>query len=283
MNLAQRLLRVARNVRRVSGRLSEMQRELSDLQQELARIRDWQEITTLTQRGTVLALRGLACDDGERECPVCAGRSRAFLPYGYSLRPHALCPRCGSLERHRLAWLFLQRTDLLEGPLRLLHIGPEPCLERVFRQRDSIDYVSADIDGDRAMREEDIQHLSFDTASFDAVYCSHVLEHVADDRQAMREMLRVLKPGGWALVMVPVRYSVGQTVEGPDSETPEERRRQFGSPAHRRAYGTDVADRLREVGFSVREDRLFEELSPEDRARYALKKDIVYLCTRPEA
>lgn len=107
--------------------------------------------------------------------------------------------------------------------------------------------------------------------SFDAALCIHVLEHVEDDRHAMAELHRVLRPGGWALVSVPIRLD-RPTHEDPAITDPAERQAVFGERSHVRFYGADLADRLREVGFEVELD-LASDIPDDVRKRHGLRMD----------
>lgn len=196
--------------------------------------------------------RARACRGGAVTCPCCEGHFRHFLPFGDPPRTGAACPRCGALERHRLIWLYLAReTDLGTRPQRLLHCAPEYAWLRRLRDLPALDYVTADLDSALAHDHVDLTALPYPDASFDAMLCVAVLEHITDDRQAMREMFRVLKPGGWAIVHVPLEPDRAHTDEDYAITTPEGRRQHFGQADHVRLYGQDVADRLRAAGFTV--------------------------------
>lgn len=202
-----------------------------------------------------------------RYCPICEHYSRTFLAYGLRpkpIRPDVRCPNCGSLERHRVMWIFLkERTDLFTGGRkRLLHIAPERVFADRFSADDAIDYLSGDLDASRAMRQLDVTDLDLPDDTFDAALCSHVLEHVPDDRRAMREIWRVLKPGGWAIMQAPIGAQV--TYEDPAIRTPAERKRVYGQEDHVRIYGADYVDRLREAGFEVTIDE-FASVLPQAR------------------
>ncbi|HET9403627.1 MAG TPA: class I SAM-dependent methyltransferase, partial [Burkholderiales bacterium] len=138
-----------------------------------------------------------------RFCPVCGKSSRRFRRFGTVPRDDAQCVHCGALERHRFLWLYASRkTDLFDGAARrMLHVAPEPCLESRFKSRLGQGYLTADLSG-RAMVRMDVANIEFADRSFDVIYCSHVLEHVPDDRRAMREFHRVLKEDGWAILLV---------------------------------------------------------------------------------
>ncbi len=185
-------------------------------------------------------------------CPICDRQARRFLTHEPSGRKNARCPRCKSLERHRLTWEFLRsRTDLLDGaPKRMLHFAPEPALERTLRAAPGLTRITGDLSLGEVSVRLDLLRLPFRDATFDVVYASHVFEHVVDDVAAMRECARVLRPGGWALFLVPVR--LGPTDEDPNVTDAAERRRRFGQEDHFRIYGPDVVDRLRLAGFDVR-------------------------------
>lgn len=213
------------------------------------------------------------------------GRSyRRLLPYGrIQIRANALAPASLSLERHRLLWLYLQReTDLFSRPQRLLHIAPEWCFLKPLRRLSHLDYVTADLESPWADVHMDIHRMPFADNSFDAVLCNHVLEHVADDRQALREILRVLKPGGWAILQSPVDRSRNETLEDPSVTDPRTREKVFGQDDHVRLYGRDYARRIEEAGFSVDEIDYTAKLSSDEVERYALPAgEIIYKATKP--
>lgn len=228
-----------------------------------------------------------------RICPLCATKTDEFLPFAGEAvkqqRPNAKCPSCGALERHRLAWLyFLNETDLFAGPepKRMLHVAPEPVLFAKLRSEPLIDYVSADLTPSYAqdeMERMDITDIGYADDTFDAIYCSHVLEHVPDDRKAMRELARVLKPTGWAIILVPILREL--TEEDPTVVTAEERSKRFGQFDHVRAYGKDYANRLADAGFAVTVDHYSERIGPTRALRYGLLRgeDVYYLRKAPSA
>lgn len=216
-----------------------------------------------------------------RGCPICGATVRRFGPFGSESRPNASCPICGSLERHRLAWLFLQRrTDLFDGrPKRLLHFAPEGFLAQRLQQIPGLRYVSADL-APKAMLRTDIGRLPIRDSYFDAVYCSHVLEHVIDDRAAMREVRRVVKPKGWVIFQVPI--TVQRTLEDPSVTEPQERLRLFGQEDHVRRYGLDFVERLRDSGFSVQEIRGVDLVDTRRRQHFALADESLFVCNRTD-
>lgn len=187
-----------------------------------------------------------------RYCPVCSKSFRSFRKAGLIRREDAECFWCGSLERHRLVWMYFKKmTNLFNGSnKKMLHVAPEPCFESQLKSRIGADYVTADLSDPRAMVTMDITNIQYPDESFDVIYCSHVLEHVQDDKKAMREFHRVLKRDGWAILLVPI--SGEKTIEDPTISDPSERRRLFGREDHVRRYGVDYLNRLREAGFKVK-------------------------------
>lgn len=239
---------------------------------------------TLTRSPVGHWLRNLARWRGHtRYCPVCRTYQRGFEPHGVVPRPDARCPDCGSLERHRLVWLYLQRQlSFLDGAPRLmLHLAPELALERPLRRVPGLRRITADLSRTDVMTRLDVTRLPFHDDSFDAIYCSHVLEHVPDDAAAMAELRRVLRPGGWAILQVPVLRDT--TDEDPAVVLPEERLRRFGQRDHVRVYGRDYAGRLERSGFLVRVDDFGQRLIRERPGYFGLDpNEHIYLCRKAD-
>lgn len=214
------------------------------------------------------------------ECPCCGREFRAFAPDWN--RPNAICPGCGAHERHRALALYLrEHTEVGHRPLRLLHFAPEHALDEVLRGAPQLDRVTADLEPGAAELELDITQLALEHASFDAVICSHVLEHVEDDRRALAELFRVLRPGGFALVLVPLDLERETTLEDPTVSTPAERVESYWQEDHVRLYALDIEERLRDAGFTVTAERLADELPPETAKRYGLvRADVIFRCER---
>lgn len=215
------------------------------------------------------------------ECPICGARRRKFLPYGYvTSRPNALCPSCLSLERHRLLWLYLVReTNLLSQYPRVLHIAPEVCLRRKLRDHYRGHpglYLTADLESPLADMHFDVQHIPLENHFAEVVICNHILEHVEDDLQALRELHRILRPGGWGIILSPLDPARKETFEDDTITDPAERTRIFGQYDHRRIYGEDYADRLRSVGFEVADIDFAASLTPAERRLYALPTDHIF-------
>jgi SAM-dependent methyltransferase len=150
------------------------------------------------------------------------------------------------------------------------HLAPLPNLR----------YTRADLDHPLA-EHVDITDIQFPDDSFDVIICNHVLEHVPDDRRAMREVYRVLAPGGWAILQVPIDRAMERTLEDPAIVAPEDRLRVYGDEDHRRLYGRDYVERLEDAGFEVRQDHFVSELSPTIIERCGLDADeLIFRCTK---
>ncbi|NPA68756.1 MAG: methyltransferase domain-containing protein [Chlorobi bacterium] len=219
------------------------------------------------------------------ECPVCGKTSRKFLPYGYgnANKDNRLCPYCLSLERHRLLWLFLkEKTSFFNDDLKVLHIAPEQPFINKFKKLSNIDYITADLYSPVVDVKTDIRDMVFNDNEFDFVICNHVLEHIDDEQKAMKEILRVMKPGGKAILQVPIDYSLDTTFEDPKITSKKDREKYYGQYDHVRLYGKDYPQRLRKAGFEVTEDDFVNSFSPEEQERYRFdKNEIIYFCKKP--
>jgi SAM-dependent methyltransferase len=210
-------------------------------------------------------------------------------------RPNAKCPTCFSEERHRALRVFLGGwLANLDRPLRVLHQAPDAALRPWLEAQPGVTYITGDLAELPVTIRFDLQHVPFRAASIDVVIASHVLEHVADDRAAMKEVLRVLQPGGSAILMVPIDGSRERTYENPTLTTAAQRTAAYWQFDHVRLYGRDFADRLAGVGLTVRMEQPSHRLPPDLVRRYGLSADPsvyvklpiappdeVYVATRP--
>jgi SAM-dependent methyltransferase len=227
----------------------------------------------------------------EFRCPVCGAALSAFkagaVSYERMLREHGYiypldaietfnvdaysCPSCDASDRERLYALYLDRVVGGDSTrrYRLLEFAPSFGLSRKLKRHPLVDHRSADLYRNNVDDRVDITDMrGYPDASFDIVLCSHVLEHVPDDRRAMRELHRVLRPDGFAIVMVPLVHGVDKTNEDRAIDTPALRWKYFGSDDHLRQYGKrDFADRLAAAGFNV--ERLGIDFFGEEALRRA--------------
>ncbi|HJX71450.1 MAG TPA: methyltransferase domain-containing protein [Bacteroidales bacterium] len=232
-------------------------------------------------------------------CNCCESHIRRFCPGGEDLPPvvenritgagyreQDYCPVCKSTYRHRMVWLYLQELKIWGNPLTVLHVAPEEMIARKLRRMKQLKYISGDTDPERyrhftdAIRL-DITQIPFADETFDIIICNHVLEHIPDDRLAMGELHRVLKPEGFAVLQVPLSKILEKTYENPAIQSEEERLRHFGQKDHVRIYGKDYAPRLTSAGFEVTEYNPFAEshhpaidklaLDPDERVFVARK------------
>ena len=230
------------------------------------------------------------------ECPFCGGKwkswvpsgvlerefwrapeARALLQHDYITLCNRLCPKCKSSERHRLAYFYL-RDKLKFGEMKgvkVLDVAPDVFVTRTIFNRDDIDYESVDISRANATHRMDITDLQIPDNTYDAITCYHVLEHILDDRKAMSELYRVLKPGGWAILQVPIWAE--ETFEDHSIER-KDYLKYYGHSDHVRRYGPDFKDRLESVGFKVTLDGYVRTLPQEQLQKFGLlpTEDIHY-------
>lgn len=239
--------------------------------------------------GWIVPVVGLLYLGKGKQCPLCGCQRRKFLPYGYvTSRENALCPNCLSLERHRLLWLWLVReSDIGRGAMalpRLLHIAPEVALMRKFKKMYASTpdrYVTADLESPLADMHFDVQQIPLEAESFDAIICNHIMEHVEDDGKALSELYRIMRRGGWGVILSPVELEREHTFEDDTITDPAERTRIFGQYDHRRIYGRDYAKRLEEAGFEVYECDYANFIPAKEKELYALTDELLYIVRKP--
>jgi SAM-dependent methyltransferase len=228
-------------------------------------------------------------------CPFCHLRFRKLEPRGRDLPVYielgivggglreAECPWCRSNDRERLLYLFLQReTGLFRTPMRVLHVAPEARLRKAIARQQPA-YETTDLAMPGVDFHSDLAAIPRPDASYDAIICSHVLEHVRDDRAAMRELRRLLAPGGFAVLQVPIASKAQVTDEEDPARplSPEERASRFGDPTHVRLYAeADYVSRLEDAGFRARAASALQLLGPRTVRSYGLvAEETVFSCT----
>ena len=206
--------------------------------------------------------------------PIDGKSFKNFLSYGYEKqRDNVLSPSTLSLERHRLLWLYLQNeTDFFSAKKKVLHFAPEQCFLKRFRKLDNLNYTTTDLLSPIADVKADICDLPFEDNSYDTILCNHVLEHIPDDSKAMKELFRVLKPGGYGIFQIPQDLNRETTFEDNTITDKAERAKIFGQYDHVRVYGRDYFDKFRSIGFKVEEVNYTASLSTEEIEKYCLAK-----------
>lgn len=210
------------------------------------------------------------------KCPICQKMIEAFLPlpsyytenlrkHGFPYKPedgetinheHYSCPNCGASDRDRLIACYLgemlsQRAG--DEQIRLLDIAPSYPLSEFIKRFRNVTHHTADLSMDGVDLAVDISNMpEVMSDSYDILICSHVLEHIYDDRKALSELYRVIKPGGWGIIMVPIILPLDNIDEDPKVTDPSERWRRFGQDDHVRLYNkSGFMERVEEAGFTL--------------------------------
>ena len=220
------------------------------------------------------------------ECPVCERKFSKFLSYGSKVahRENVLCPYDLTLERHRLMWLYLKNESnfFTAEKLDVLHIAPEQCFHGKFKAQKNLNYLTGDLESPIADLHFDLHHIPLEDNRFDVVFCNHVMEHVDDPIQCMKELFRVMKPGGWAIMQVPQDMSRETTYEDSTIVTPEDREKHFWQKDHVRLFGRDYPQWLEKAGFEVEFYDVTKKSDSETIERYRLIKDeLLYIAKKP--
>jgi len=214
-------------------------------------------------------------------CPICNYYCKEFLPFGIELDVivkkeiigaglrNSVCVKCGSRDRERLVYLYLKKVLRIEHKSsikNILHIAPEPRLSKFIMNIKDKNYICGDLISEGYnypdyVQELDVTNLPFDDSYFDLIICNHVLEHIENDSDAMKELFRVLNKNGVSILQVPISKKINKTFENPKITNPKDREIYFGQYDHVRIYGMDYKKRLESVGFLVEESNLASEWS----------------------
>jgi predicted SAM-dependent methyltransferase len=210
-------------------------------------------------------------------CPVCGGSVAEFKPlyqyffdfyeqYGFKYPLYYWetfnyiknrCPHCDANDRDRLYALFIKKQfgkiDTTQK-YTFIDFAPSPALSKMIAGFDFIQYRSADLMMEHVDDRVDITDMGiYSDHTFDFLLCSHVLEHVPDDLQAMKELYRILKPGGWGIIMAPIMTTLEKSHEDPSIISEADRWKYYGQHDHVRVYArADFVGRLAAAGFTVR-------------------------------
>lgn len=211
-----------------------------------------------------------------RQCTICNYEGR-FRAVGNPPQWDARCPKCGSFDRHRLMALYLDRHPEAAKE-RVVHFAPDPCIAKFLKPKAS-QYRTADLFMPGVDLKLDLQDLDLPDGSVDLFICSHLLEHVPDDRKALTELRRCTAAGGAVLIMVPIIEGWRETYEQPEMAAAGDKARElhFGQHDHVRFYGADLRDRIRQAGFHLEEFTA----SPDECIRYGLQRgETVFVARR---
>lgn len=205
---------------------------------------------------------------GSRYCCVCKQRVLRFLPYrkGMASVPplhqhigivgsdiaHFECPACGSSDRERHLFLYFDASGLARrmAGARILHMAPEKHVSRYIQAALPAAYVRGDLyPSDASVERIDLDAIPYPDASFDVFIANHVLEHVADDRQVLAEVARVLADDGIAILQTPFSAKLATTFQDPGIDSHAARLHAYGQEDHVRLYGRDMVERIEACGF----------------------------------
>ena len=220
-------------------------------------------------------------------CNVC-GSTTVFADAG--ARKSASCPVCKCSERHRLLIHYLDNAStLLEEKLDVLHVSPQECEETALRHQPNWHYVTSDYLHDEDLRL-DLTNADQPDASWDLIILYHIFEHIEDDQKAMSETFRLLRPGGRAIIQVPLEEGVTEIYEDPTITSRAERHKHFGQGDHVRKYSPDgLRERLEAAGFQVEAVDYLGTLDPAVVEKHKLSGDFeppldesIWIATKPK-
>ncbi|MEL1244160.1 class I SAM-dependent methyltransferase [Flavobacterium sp. DGU11] len=188
------------------------------------------------------------------QCNICSKKLSKFI----TVHKHdLLCPRCGSLARDRRLWKLLN-DDFVNSGINVLDFSPSRSLARNMKKIKDIEYVCSDLSGNFiADHQYDITDLDITAEYFDLIICYHILEHIENDKKAMEELYRIMKPGAKGLIQTP--FKDGDIYEDSAITSAMDREVHFGQDDHVRIYSVSgLKQRLEDRGF-IAEARQFEK------------------------
>jgi len=204
-------------------------------------------------------------------CLFCKNYSRINLPHGTlltiskrylkksvptkGLRVNAVCPTCCSYDRERfLNYILENYTTIYSENYHILHIAPEKNIKDKFDGKNP-NYITGDIKLGKANNLVDLTDMrsQFEDKYFDFIICSHVLQDIEHERDAIIEMKRVLKNDGLLVLTIPICFQINTTLENHHLTSPIEKLIHYGNRDHFRIYGNDYSNRLIQYGFLVKE------------------------------
>jgi hypothetical protein len=226
-------------------------------------------------------------------CPISEKHYAGFIPIYRKSNKNMdihhktmISPYTGAREGLRLQWLYLKNeTELFSMPQKLLHFAPEYCYYEKFRKMRNIDYFPVDKNNQKygsGILFADIENLQYPENTFNMIICNHILEHVDDDIKSIKEMYRVLVPGGIGIITVPINESRDYTIEDPTITSPKERERLFGQWDHTRYYGLDLLDRLASPGFKVEKVNYSRKFTQDEFVKYGLADELIFVIKKPK-
>lgn len=225
------------------------------------------------QEETLRSLYSFFYSGNSFQCNICSKNLRKFITLSNG---DSLCPNCGSLKRNRRLWSLLETEFLVPNGV-VLDFSPSRCLYRKMKKRENINYQSTDLSGDFiADHQFDITNLNLADNCLDLVICYHILEHIENDVQAIKELFRVMKPGAKALVQTP--FKEGEIYEDYSIVTAEDRLKHFGQEDHVRIYSVSgLKKRIENCGFIV---EIREDFNDENKYNFD-KKEKILVITKP--
>tara|TARA_B110001450_G_scaffold255193_1_gene282123 strand:- start:34 stop:816 length:783 start_codon:yes stop_codon:yes gene_type:complete len=221
----------------------------------------------------------LALHSGSKyQCPICGYKSKDLFPIGKDIPVlkekqvvgaglrNGGCYKCGSSDRERLVFTYLtEKVNIFESKdLKILHLAPEKNISSALSKIGFNDYICGDLFTEGYQYPDYVQNMNvlnipFEDNYFDLIICNHLLEHVPNDTDAMKELFRVLNSNGKAILQVPISKNSDTTFEDFSVTDSKERESVFGQFDHLRIYGQDYSDRLNSIGFKIERINISKE------------------------
>jgi SAM-dependent methyltransferase len=216
---------------------------------------------------------------GKVRCNICGKNFNHFSNEGE--RQNARCPECGSLESTRTLWFYLSNEVLgKKNKNKFLYFSPEPfLLEKLKQHNIQLEERSPEYFDNLLIPGFEKLPGSW----FDVIIFSHLLQYSNDEQATFSELKRLLRPGGFVIIITIINWEMERTYENPVTEEDRDRLHRYYEHGLERVYGADFQKRLIKVGFGVEAIDYADQLGQVAREYYRLgdgTREMIFKCKK---
>ena len=226
-------------------------------------------------RKIIIYARKIYYTGNEYFCPICNKYARKFIKYGknndpikkYKIissgkRENCICPNCFSKDRERFLYIFFsyfQSKSFINKNSSILHFSPEKSLRNYFFKNDFKNYKTADFFDEKANYKIDLENYANHNQKYDLIICNHVLEHIHNDKVALKNINNLLNEKGYAILLTPFSKLIEEDIYMGMSLSYEKQLEYYGQEDHVRIYSQkNLISKIENAGFNLKLMKLDE-------------------------